>query len=359
MKIERKTFKIRDICEGYSNDVIEGVYAMNGKLNIRPQYQREFVYDEEQRALVIDSIKNGYPLSVMYWAENEDGTFEVVDGQQRTISICDYIIDAFSVDYRFWHNLMPFEQDEILDCELDVYIGYGGTGEEKYDWFHRINKSGEKLNEQELLNAAFRGPWVSDARRYFSKPNCVAYNLGKDYVNGKPIRQDYLKIAILWISDGEIVNYMKQHQHDENAEELWSYFTNVIEWVKKTFPNYYKEMKGVNWGYLYNNYKDAEINIDEISSRIEELMSDDEITKKSGIFSYVLTGDEKYLAIQEFDRKIKKDVYKQQAGRCECCGEKFEEDDLEAIHKISWRNGGKVVIENCRLVCRQCKKAIK
>jgi hypothetical protein len=332
---------------------------MDGKLNIRPQYQREFVYDEEQRALVIDSIKLGYPLSVMYWAENEDGTFEMIDGQQRTISICDYIFDAYSVDYRFWHNLTPFEQDEILDYEIDVYIGYGGTEEERYNWFERINNSGEKLTKQELLNAAYRGPWVSDARRYFSKTNCAAYNLAKDYVSGKPIRQDYLRAAICWASNDNVMDFMKTHRYDESAEELWNYFHNVIDWVKKTFPKYYKEMRGVNWGYLYNNYKDSDINTEEISAKIDVLMADDDVTKKSGIFSYVLTGDEKHLSIREFDKKIKKQVYKNQNGRCECCGEKFEEDDLEAIHKTAWRNGGEVTLENCRLVCRQCRKAIK
>ena len=359
MKIERKTIKVRDICEGYSNDIDDGVYGLNGKLNVRPQYQREFVYEEEQRSLVIDSIRRGYPLSVMYWAENpEDGTFEVIDGQQRTISICDFIMDAFSVDYRFWHNLLPDEQEEILNYELDVYIGYGGTPEERYDWFYRVNQSGEKLLNQELLNATFRGPWVSDARRYFSKPNCPAYNLAKDYVSGKAIRQDYLKTALIWMSNDNVMSFMKQHRDDENAIPLWDYFQNVIKWVKKTFPKYYKEMKGVNWGYLYNNYKDIDIDIDEISDRVDELMLDKEITRKGGIFNYVLTGDEKSLSIMEFDKKSKKQTYKLQNCCCKCCGERFEEDDLEAIHIIPWRDGGKVTTENCQLVCRQCKKKI-
>lgn len=360
LKIERTTFKVRDICEGFINDPVEGVTAWNGKLNVRPQYQREFVYDEEQRSLVIDSIRKGYPLSVMYWAENpEDGTFEVIDGQQRTISICDFIMDAFSVDYRFWHNLMPYEQEEILDYELDVYIGYGGTSEERYDWFHRVNQSGEKLVMQELLNATFRGPWVSDARRYFSKPNCPAYNLAKNYVNGKPIRQDYLKTALSWMGKGDIMGFMKQHRFDENALPLWEYFQNVIKWVEKTFPKYYKEMKGVDWGFLYNDYKDEEIDVNATSSRIDELMLDDEITRKSGIYNYVLTGDEKSLSIIDFDKKSKKIVYKNQNECCKCCGERFEEDDLEAIHITPWSKGGKVTTENCQLVCRTCKKLLQ
>lgn len=359
MKIERKTIKVRDICEGYSNDVVEGVYGWNGKLNIRPQYQREFVYEEEQRSLVIDSIRQGYPLSVMYWAENpEDGTFEVIDGQQRTISICDFIMDAFSVDYRFWHNLMPDEQEEILDYELDVYIGYGGTPEERYDWFYRVNQSGEKLVNQELLNATFRGPWVSDARRYFSKPNCPAYNLAKDYVTGKPIRQDYLKTALIWMSNNDVIPFMKEHRYDDDAIPLWNYFQNVIKWVEKTFPKYYKEMKGVNWGALYNQFKDTELDIETLGNRVDELMLDKEINNKGGIYRYVLTGEEKALSIQEFDKKSKKLAYKSQEGRCKCCGEKFEEDDLEAVHIIPWRDGGKVSTENCQLVCRQCKKKI-
>ena len=359
MKIKRETIKVRDLCEGYTNDPEEGVSGMNGKLNIRPQYQREFVYDEEQRSLVIDSVRKGYPLSVMYWAENpEDGTFEVIDGQQRTISICDFINQAFSVDYRFWHNLMPFEQEEILDYELDVYVGYGGTEEERYDWFYRVNQSGEKLVNQELLNATFRGPWVSDARRYFSKPNCAAYKLAKDYVSGKAIRQDYLRAALSWMSCGDIMTFMKKHRFDENAEPLWNYFQDVIKWIEKTFPKYYKEMRGVDWGFLYNDYKDVEIDVEKNIARIDELMLDKEITRKSGIFNYILTGDEKSLSIMDFDKKSKKEAYSKQNCCCKYCGERFEEDDLEAIHITPWRDGGKVTTENCQLVCRTCKKLL-
>ena len=203
-----------------------GVVGYNGRPN-PPKYQREFIYDEENVA-VIDTIRKGFPLNVMYWVKNEDGTFEVLDGQQRTISFCQYVVGEYSIEHRAFHNLTDVEKELILDYKLMVYF-CEGNDKEKLDWFRIINIAGMKLTDQELRNATYTGPWLSDAKLKFSKTNCAAYLLSKDYVRGSPIRQDILETAIRWKSKGEIEKYMSEHQHAPNANELWTYFRNVIE----------------------------------------------------------------------------------------------------------------------------------
>jgi uncharacterized protein with ParB-like and HNH nuclease domain len=193
--------------EKYVDNAEEGVVGYNGKLNIRPKYQREFVYDDKKRNAVIDTICKDFPLNVMYWVKNEDGTFEVLDGQQRTISFCQYVKSDFSVDNRAFHNLTNTEKEQILNYKLMVYF-CEGNDKEKLDWFKIINIAGEKLTDQELRNAVYTGTWLTNAKSIFSKSNCAAYLLSKDYVNGSPIRQEILETALSWISNGEIEKYM-------------------------------------------------------------------------------------------------------------------------------------------------------
>ena len=227
MKIELHEIPIRDIVKGYANNDKEGgVVGFSGKLNIRPKYQREFIYKDKQRDAVIDTIRKDFPLNVMYWIKNTDGTYEVMDGQQRTISFCEYIIGKFSMNFQYFHNLEKGEQEQILNYKTMVYF-CEGTNKEKLDWFRVVNIAGEKLMQQELNNAIYSGTWVSDAKRYFSKTGCVAYNIAKEYMTGSPIRQDYLETAISWINDGEIEEYMARNQHEPNANELWLYFQNA------------------------------------------------------------------------------------------------------------------------------------
>ena len=237
MKIELHEITIKDICNGYIDNQENGVVGYGGKLNIRPKYQREFVYDDKKRTAVIETICKNFPLNVMYWVKNEDGTFEVLDGQQRTISFCQYVSGVFSVENRTFHNLTKVEQDAILNYKTMVYF-CEGNDKEKLEWFKIINIAGEKLTNQELRNAVYTGGWLSSAKTYFSKNGCVAYRLAKDYVNGSPIRQEFLETAIEWINDGKIEEYMSVNQHAPNANELWLYFSNVINWVKLTFHIY-------------------------------------------------------------------------------------------------------------------------
>ncbi|MCK5537802.1 MAG: DUF262 domain-containing protein, partial [Bacteroidales bacterium] len=247
MNIELKEITVRELTNGYEDNEEAGVVGFNGKLDIRPPYQREFIYKDKQRDAVIDTITKEFPLNVMYWAVREDGNFEVIDGQQRTISICQYVNGDFAYMFRYFHNLSNDEQEQILGYKLMVYV-CSGTDSEKLQWFKTINIAGEKLTEQELRNAVYAGSWVSDAKRYFSKNGCAAYGIGGDYLTGSAIRQEYFETAIKWISLGNIETYMSKHQHDPNASALWRYFQDVISWVEATFPNKRKKfMKGIDW----------------------------------------------------------------------------------------------------------------
>ncbi len=353
MKIELKHIKIKDVVENYKNNDEEGVIGYNNRLNIRPKYQREFVYDEKKRNAVIDTVNKNFPLNVMYWCKNEDGSFEVLDGQQRTISICEYVKGSYSINNLYFHNLTDTEKNKILDYELMIYI-CEGNDKEKLEWFKVINIAGEKLTDQELRNAIYTGEWLSDAKHYFSKNNCLAYKIASNYLNGSPIRQDYLETAIKWISDNNIEEYMATHQHNHSAIELWNYFQSVISWIENLFPKYRKEMKGLQWGELYNKYKSNDYNPEELETEISKLMKDeyDEITSKKGIYEYVLSGNDRCLNIRAFKDSEKRSVYERQNGICPVCKKHFEIEEMEADHITPWCEGGHTTIENCQMLCK-------
>ncbi|MEJ0053907.1 MAG: DUF262 domain-containing protein [bacterium] len=358
MKIELNKVSVREVVAEYKDSAEEGVVAYDGKLDVRPKYQREFVYKDKQRDAVIDTVRKGFPLNVMYWVKTDEGNFEVLDGQQRTISLGQYVNGDFSVDFNgrlaMFHNLTKEEQEQILNYELMIYF-CEGNDKEKLDWFKIINIGGERLTDQELRNAVYTGPWLSDAKLKFSKSNCAAYLLANDggaLLKGSPIRQEYLETAISWINNGDVAGYMAKHQHDENAEELWKYFQSVIEWVRRTFPNYRKEMASVNWGELYNEYKDKKLDDTKLEEEIARLMQDEDVTKKSGIYPYVLTGEEHHLSIRAFNDNMKREAYERQKGICVKCGKKFEIEEMEADHITPWHQGGKTKAENCQMLCK-------
>ncbi len=355
MKIELKEITVSALIDGYEDNEESGVVGYDGLLDIRPPYQREFIYKDKQRDAVIDTILRNFPLNVMYWAVREDGNYEVIDGQQRTISICQYVEGDFSVNDKYFHNLQQDEQEKILDYELMVYF-CSGTDTEKLNWFETINIAGEKLTDQELRNAVYSGSWVSDAKRYFSKTGCPAYGIGSDYLNGSAIRQEYLETAIKWISDDKIKKYMGEHQNDPTAVALWNYFQSVISWVSANFTKKRRFMKGVNWGKLYNEYKDEVYDPKEIEEETAKLILDDDVTKKSGIYFYLLTRNEKYLSIRAFTDAIRQKVYEKQKGICTICTEHFDISEMEADHITPWHTGGKTNEENCQMLCRECNR---
>lgn len=291
----------------------------------------------------------------MYWVKNSDWTFEVLDWQQRTISICEYIDWKYSINYRYFHNLEIDEQEQILNYKLMIYF-CEWTDKEKLDWFKTINIAGEKLTPQELRNAIHTWTWLTDAKRHFSKTSCPAYNLASDYLTGSPIRQDYLETAISWISNDNIEEYMAKNQLSENANELWQYFQSVVNWIKITFPNYRKEMKWVNFWKLYNEFKNTYFDSSKLEEEIKNLMQDEDVTKKSWIYEYVLTKKEKYLNLRTFTDKQKREVYEKQSWICMKCLNHFEISEMEADHITPWSLWWKTITENCQMLCKNCNR---
>ncbi len=351
MKIELKEIPIRDIVDGYIDNDEDGVFGYGGRLNIRPPYQREFIYGDKERNAVINTIENDYPLNVMYWSVREDGDYEIIDGQQRTVSVCQYYKSVFAYTGRYFHNLQEDEKQKFLDYKLMIYL-CSGTDSERLEWFKIINIAGKPLTAQELRNAVYAGPWTTDAKRHFSKRNCPAYNVGGSYLSGSVDRQAYLETVIKWISNDNIVAYMAENQHKTSANELWLYFKKVIDWVEAIFPVYRNEMKGIEWGFLYDEYKDDPLDPQELEKKINELIEDDEVQSTRGIYIYLLTGKERYLNLRAFDDKTKRAVYTRQKGICPICKEHFEIEEMEADHITPWHEGGKTIPENCQMLCR-------
>jgi len=350
MRIELKETTVRELTEGYKDNAEGGVVGFGGKLDIRPPYQREFIYKDKQRDAVIDTVTKNFPLNVMYWSVRGDGNFEVIDGQQRTISLCQYVAGDFSINGLAFHNLPKDKREQILNYRLMIYF-CSGADSERLDWFRTINIAGEQLSDQELRNAVYSGSWVSDAKRYFSKTSRP--KIGDDYLSGSAIRQEYLETAIDWISEGKIEGYMSKHQHDKDAKALWEYFQAVINWVKDVFPNYRKEMSGVQFGFLYNEFKGKKLDAKKLEKEIAKLMEDEDVTNKKGIYSYVLTGKEKFLNIRVFNDKQKREAYERQKGKCVKCKKRFDLEEMEADHIKPWHEGGKTIAGNCQMLCKQ------
>ena len=369
MQIELRKITVRELTNGYEDNEEGGVRGFGGKLDIRPPYQREFIYDEKKREAVITTIKRGFPLNVMYWAcrdADADVPYEVMDGQQRTISLCQYVTGVFAYDFQYFHNLTEPEKQQILDYELMVYV-CSGNDKEKLNWFETINIAGEKLTTQELRNAVYAGPFVSDAKRYFSKSNCPAYHMGRLLMNGSPIRQDFLETALRWMAGSlsvppapkmSIEGYMALHQHDPNAAQLWQYFSSVITWITATFDLGKRKsiMKGIDWGGLYDRFHDKILDKASLDKEIARLIIDSEVQSKKGICPYVLTRDEHYLGLRAFPDDIKLAVYERQGGVCPICHEHFEIEQMEGDHITPWSEGGRTLEENCQMLCRNCNR---
>ena len=382
------TLTIRQLVDGYRDSGDNGVVAFGGKLNVRPAFQREFIYTPDKRDMVMKSVYDDLPLNVMYWSKNPDGTFEIIDGQQRTISICQFITGhdeygnpiAINFDGRRtqkFTQLSPDKQKQILDeYKLQVYV-CDGNEDEKLEWFHTINIAGEQMTEQELLNADYTGTWLTSAKAFFSKKdNNPALNyryfdndrkhsiiaINSEAAN----RQALLNLVLGWIIETnkeqypEIKKYMSIHRDDKTADELINYYKSVVDWVHDVFGEngYYNEMRGLPWGTLYNKHHNTPLNIEAIRKKVADLMADDEVQSKKGIFEYVFDNDKKHLNLRTFDNSVKRTIYQKQGGICPYCENtenetkvwKFEE--MEGDHIIPWSQGGKTVPENCQMLCR-------
>jgi hypothetical protein len=374
MKISKEFITIRELSENYRDNNDGGVYGYDNGTHIlclRPEYQREYVFGDKQRNAVIDTVMKGFPLGLIYWSKVSDNQYECLDGQQRSISICQYVNSDFPIKVdgndRFFHNLTLEEKQAILDYELEVRI-CEGTEEEKLAWFRTINIAGVTLTNQELLNATYAGTWLADAKNFFSKRNCVAGQFADGYIKGNPIRQDYLEKALAWIADRDGLEsggkYMAIHQHDADANDLWVYFQEVIGWAKRMFPNMSKKLTECqDWGILYNQYRNKQYNTNEIRTLIDRLLQDEDVTKQTGIIPYVLSDrtkhDEKYLSIRAFSEQIKRRVYERQGHKCPFCvangvDTEYAFEEMQGDHIIPWSQGGRTVEDNCQMLCQRC-----
>jgi uncharacterized protein with ParB-like and HNH nuclease domain len=396
MKTTQPIITIRDLVKGYKDSGENGVVAYGGRLNVRPAYQRAFVYDPEDRDKVIQSVYNQMPLNSIYWAINLDGSYEVIDGQQRLISICQFVtnddgngnpiaIDFNGKNTQTFEGLSAEKQQEILDYKLQVYI-CEGTADEKLDWFHTINIAGKRMTDQELLNANNTGLWLTEAKRFFSKKSnneaiAISYydnddkktllTLSADRVFGdmgglgdKANRQLLLELALRWRIDADpneypqIKDYMAKHRLDENADELISYFKSVISWVKNTFTIYRTDMKGQEWGALYNTYHQQTFQADKIEKTLKELYDlyavEPDGLKKQGFYEYALCGDRTLIWHRAFSERQQKQAYENQGRKCARCHQPFPMKELEGHHKVLFANGGSTTIDNCIMLCKNC-----
>ena len=361
MKIELHHVTIREIVKDYQNLWEQGVFGYSGNLDIRPPYQREFVYKDKQRESVIDTIRKEFPLNVLYRCKIENDKYEVLDGQQRIISICQYTNNDFSVNFSWmpktFANLSVDQQEKILDYKLMIYF-CEGEDSEKLEWFRTINIAGEKLTEQELRNAVYTWPWLSDAKLKFMKGNSPAYLLGNKFIDieANQSRGKWLQTVLSWISKGQIENYMSKNQYSKDADELWQYFQDVIAWIKKLFITYRKEMKGIDRGELYNYYKTQSFNANDIEKEVEELMKDVEVGSKKGIYYYLFDRQERHLNLRAFDDAMKRTIYEDQHGICSTCKQHFKIEEMEGDHITPRVEGGKTNIENLQMLCKECNR---
>lgn len=367
MNIEPRKIKIRDIFQNYADNGDDGVFAYGGRLAIRPAYQREFVYNLEQAEAVIQTVLKGYPLNVMYWVKTGEDCYEVLDGQQRTLSVMQYLRHQFPITLDgkkfYWDALPDDKYNRIMDYEFMIYVCEGAESE-KLEWFRVVNIAGEKLTEQELRNSVYTGAWLSDAKLHFSKRNCAAKKLSDKYITGDPNRQELLEKALKGICEfqqiKDITEYMAQHKSDPDADELWQYFQDVIHWTEKIFPQYYRDMKGLDWCHLYNRYHENYYNSAVMAAEVKRLHEDSfEVQKPKGIYEFLLCRDTdpyagRLLNLRAFEEKDKQAAYSRQNGICPVCGQHFEYDEMEGDHILPWSKGGKTTGENCQMLCKPC-----
>lgn len=375
MEIELKLIKVKDVFKGFVDNDDDGVFAFDGKLAIRPPYQREFVYDSDKSEAVLQTVIKSFPLNIMYWVQtkgekfdSQDSEFEILDGQQRTLSLMKYLKHQFSIELEgkkyYWDSLPDDVYNTIMEYELMVYVCKGTTSE-KLDWFRVVNIGGEKLTDQELRNSVYTGEWLTDAKKYFSKRTCAAKRLSDKYITGDPNRQELLEKALKGICENKkiknITDYMSEHQKDSNASELWEYFQKVIDWIENTFPKYYADMKGVDWMHLYNKYGSNTYDSTKNAEETKRLHLDDDVQKYSGIYEFLLARPTdpyagRFLNLRGFEERDKIAAYNKQKGICPVCKKHFEYDEMEGDHKKPWSKGGHTVPENCQMLCKECNE---
>lgn len=378
----RTDLTVRAICEGFQYNELEGkgLFGMGGRLVIQPEYQRNYIYADGKRDVaVIESVLKGYPLGIIYFNQTKEGGWEVLDGQQRITSLGRFVTNKFAIKDKngmeqYFGGLAQDLQERILETPLLIYICEGEESEIK-EWFKTINIAGIPLNEQELRNAIYSGPFVTLAKQEFSNRNNSMIQKWSAYVAGEVNRQDFLACALDWVSQGKVDAYMSSHRHDTNINELKSYFQTVIDWAGTVFTAIEREMRGLEWGRLYETYHHKPYNAHEVAKQVKELYADPYVKNRKGVFEYILGGcrEHKLLDVRVFDEATKKRVYQQQTAtaesngvsNCPLCAIGHEAgrtkiwklSDMDADHVTAWSQGGATDINNCQMLCKTHNRA--
>ena len=379
----RTDITVADICDGFVYNELEGkgLFGLGGRLVIQPEYQRNYFYQEKggkREQAVIHSLLRGYPIGLLYFNKVGDDRYEVLDGQQRITSIGRFVTNKFAIKVggnpMIFDSLPADQKARLLDTKLLIYICEGAESEIK-EWFQTINIAGVPLNEQELLNAIYSGPFVTLARAEFSNSQNANLHKWRAYIKGNVNRQDFLACALDWVSKGNISDYMSKHRYDDNIDELKTYFNSVIDWVATVFRDVYPEMQGVEWGRLYEQYHRTPYDPDAVAEQVRRLYDDPYVRNKRGIFEYVLGGcqDPRLLDVRVFDEAVKRAAYQLQTNQaqangvsnCPLCAVghgannsriyKFEE--MEADHVTAWVKGGASTADNCQMLCKTHNRA--
>ena len=379
------TWTIGDICKGFQYNEYEGkgLYGLSGKLTIQPEFQRHYLYAEnggKKEVDVMQSVRNGYPLGLIYFSKVGEDRYEVLDGQQRITSLGRFLTEKFAwidVDGRPWYfsALNADEQEKFLNTRLLIYV-CEGTEKEIKDWFRTINIVGIPLNAQETLNAVYSGPFVTRAKEEFSNSNNTNINKWCHFIPGTAKRQDYLAAALEWVSKGHVEDYMAAHRYDEDITEIKAYFTSVIDWITSVFdfaPE--KEMCGLKWGELYERFHKTAFNPEQVAAKVKELYESFYVKEKKGIYEFILDGcqNTKLLNVRVFDEPTKKAVYavqtaaarEQGISNCPLCAvgndanhtKIWDLKDMDADHVTAWSKGGSTDIENCQMLCKTHNRA--
>lgn len=373
---------VKEICDGFVYNELEGkgLFGLSGKLTIQPEYQRNYIYAEENReAGVIESVLKEYPIGLIYFNKVAKDTFEVLDGQQRITSLGRFITDKFAIKDengmpQIFGNMAKDKQGKILETKLLIYECEGTESQIK-EWFKTINIAGVPLNNQELLNAVYSGPFVTRAKEEFSNSQNANIQKWSAYVSGSANRQEFLECALGWVSKGNIGDYMSKHRKDKSIDELKKYFNTVIDWISIVFTDVESEMRGLEWGRLYEEYHKKSYNLTKVSAEVRKLYGDFFVKDKKGIFEYILGGnnDTKLLNIRIFDEPTKRAVYEKQTRKaetknksnCYLCavghdankGKIWSFGEMEADHVSAWSKGGATSAKNCEMLCKTHNRA--
>ena len=382
--ILKTTITVKEICDGFVYNELEGkgLFGLSGKLTIQPEYQRNYIYASDggkKEMAVIQSVLKGYPIGLIYFNKVSDSNLEVLDGQQRITSLGRFVSDKFAIKdangmEQYFGGMAKDKQAKILEAKLLIYECEGTESEIK-EWFKTINIAGIPLNDQELLNAVYSGPFVTLGKAEFSNSQNANIQKWSAYVSGSANRQEFLECALDWVSKGNIGDYMSRHRFDKNINELKKYFNSVIDWVSSVFTDVESEMCGLEWGRLYEEYHAKAYNSAKVSAQVQKLYADPYIKNRKGIFEYILGGsiDTKLLEVRVFDDATKKSIYKEQTikaqkkkeSNCSDCALGHDAnkeriwslDDMDADHVTAWSKGGKTISKNCELLCKRHNRA--